>query len=233
MKTASLLLTASLSTSLLLSGPSAYALDTDPSPKEEEIANLSPRVSATQVAEQIEDASILTGIAAAEIEESMLKEVKQKTAAASPASAPIANLPIGNAPRRGDVYYTPAWTSGYNHGHVGIYSQTNRIVEALQNGVIERPTSIVRVSSGSVKQYVRTSPTNRNRAAQRAREYVGKAYNMHFYNNRKTYGPMNCSQVVWAAYKSTAGIDIDIDEGWGVYPTDVRDSGYTVSYKWF
>lgn len=25
----------------------------------------------------------------------------------------------------------------------------------------------------------------------------------------------------------------DIDEGWGVYPTDVRDSGYTVSYKWF
>lgn len=43
---------------------------------------------------------------------------------------------------------------------------------------------------------------------------------------------MNCSQLVWVAYMEAAGIDLDSNGGPGVYPYDIRDSSYTVTYQW-
>jgi hypothetical protein len=44
-------------------------------------------------------------------------------------------------------------------------------------------------------------------------------------------GAKNCSKLVWSAYLLKSGLDIDSDKGAGVYPRDIRNSSYTVSYK--
>ena len=46
-------------------------------------------------------------------------------------------------------------------------------------------------------------------------------------------GRMNCSQTVWAAYKSATGIDLDSNGRHGVYPSDILNSRYTVTYQRF
>lgn len=63
-------------------------------------------------------------------------------------------------------------------------------------------------------------------------EKPGAGYNLDFAFN-KTDGPTyNCSQLVWAAYRNaTLGeLDLDSNGGFGVYPTDVRDSKETTEY---
>ncbi|MBP3222386.1 MAG: hypothetical protein J6M18_00455 [Actinomycetaceae bacterium] len=66
---------------------------------------------------------------------------------------------------------------------------------------------------------------NRNKAANRAKTYVGRAYNLKgFAFNKTANGKMNCSQLVWAAYKTATGIDLDGDGGHGVYPRDIKKS---------
>ncbi len=42
----------------------------------------------------------------------------------------------------------------------------------------------------------------------------------------------NCSQLVWAAYKSTdPNVDLDSDGGPGVYPTDIKKSHWVHHYE--
>ncbi|KAB7789844.1 hypothetical protein [Bifidobacterium leontopitheci] len=42
---------------------------------------------------------------------------------------------------------------------------------------------------------------------------------------------MNCSQLAWASYYYTSKLDLDSNGGSGVYPKDIRDSQYTLTYK--
>lgn len=147
------------------------------------------------------------------------------------------NIRVGSARNKGDVVYTPAKTAGYNHGHSGIYYSKTVLVEAPGVGKKSKATGQVNflVARGAHKQYVKTSSSNRSKAANKAyTSYRGKSYNSNFANNKKTSSTkMNCSQLVWAAYKSTSGIDLDGNGGPGVYPGNIRNSPRTVTYKTF
>lgn len=83
---------------------------------------------------------------------------------------------------------------------------------------------------GTVYQYgvKRTSVAQDQQAAQWATNQIGKGYNHKFFNiNRRDR--FYCSQLVWAAYKDTTGVDIGTWE-WGaaIHPFELMHSGETV-----
>lgn len=82
-------------------------------------------------------------------------------------------------------------------------------------------------------QQVKVSQTKRNSAASWAKSRKGDKYSYNFATNRFTahYGAKNCSKHLWSAYKLKAKIDIDHNKGAGVYPKDIKNSGYTKTYR--
>lgn len=42
---------------------------------------------------------------------------------------------------------------------------------------------------------------------------------------------LNCSELVWAAYFETSGIDLDADGGSSVYPYDFQSSEHITLYE--
>ena len=84
-----------------------------------------------------------------------------------------------------------------------------------------------------MKQYVKTTTASRNKAAGHAyKKLRNKSYNLNFaFNKSTTSSKMNCSQLVWAAYKASTKIDLDGNGGPGVYPYNIKDSSKTKTYK--
>ncbi|WP_050773454.1 MULTISPECIES: YiiX/YebB-like N1pC/P60 family cysteine hydrolase [Brevibacterium] len=80
---------------------------------------------------------------------------------------------------------------------------------------------------------MKTSQTKRNKAGSYAYNKLrGKKYSANFAVNKKTgSAKMNCSQLVWAAYKASVKIDLDGNGGLGVYPYNIKDSKHTHIYK--
>jgi uncharacterized protein YycO len=139
-----------------------------------------------------------------------------------------------NASRKGDVFYSPAGALFVTWGHNGIYYSTSGIVEAPGPGANSRYIAVSKVSvvKGAKLQYVSTTSTNRNKAANYAYNNLrGRGYNLNFAFNKKASGSLNCSQLVWAAYREAAGIDLDSNGGTGVYPANIRDDNSTVTYR--
>ncbi|MEW6918784.1 YiiX/YebB-like N1pC/P60 family cysteine hydrolase [Trueperella pyogenes] len=201
-----------------------------------ELVEKNPGTSYADMERAVRSAARATGASEAEVARQALAEVDLQAAQIRPRSGakPSDDKGIGMARHRGDVFYTPSKSFGINHGHSGIYSYPQWIVEALPGkGVAEHFYAEVKVSSGAHKQSVSTSQGNRNRAANRARDFIGKWYSPNFAFNKTANGPMNCSQVVWAAYKTATGIDLDSNGGHGVYPSDILNSRYTVTYQRF
>ncbi|MDR0482343.1 MAG: hypothetical protein LBH13_04175 [Cellulomonadaceae bacterium] len=134
---------------------------------------------------------------------------------------------------KGDVFYSPVSTLGVTHGHSGIFSTLQTIVEAPGPGKQVRNTnrSNVKVASGSHQQVVNTTQAKRDKAVTKALTFVGRAYNLNFAFNKTANGAMNCSQVVWVAYKDGSGIDLDANGGNGVYPIDIKNSSHTSTYR--
>lgn len=145
-------------------------------------------------------------------------------------SATQAIGPAGNA---GDVFYSPVSNLGVTHGHSGLYTTTTSIIEAPGPGktVIEHSHSYVKVAHNTQKQHVRTSQGKRQSAVNYSRRFKGRAYNYNFAFNKTANGRMNCSQLVWIAYKNGAGIDLDSNGGNGVYPSDIMQSQWTATYQ--
>lgn len=80
-------------------------------------------------------------------------------------------------------------------------------------------------------QSVKTSQANRDKAATRARTYIGRGYNAWIVGtNRNDWGGLNCSQLVWAAYMYGTSIDLAPNDNF-VYPYSIRDSRLTHTYK--
>lgn len=142
---------------------------------------------------------------------------------------------IGKALHQGDIFFTPASTSGIAHGHVGIYLDTSTIEEAIPStGVHKTSYAAISAPSGARKFSVKTTQAKRNRATTKAKSFIGRGYNIiGFAFNKTANGPMNCSQLVWVSYKDGSGIDLDSNGGTGVYPTDIRDSKLVSTYKRF
>lgn len=144
----------------------------------------------------------------------------------------VRDKPLKGARQKGDVFYTPATTGGINHGHVGIYTEQQVVVEAPGLGMDSRPirANDVYVARGAVDQYVKTNSHRRGIAVAKANGLIGRPYNVIFWDNKKETHALNCSQLVWLAY-AAAGLDIDRNGGKGVYPRDIRNSKHTVTYR--
>ena len=135
----------------------------------------------------------------------------------------------------GDIFYNPASTVGIKFGHVGVYSSQTRIVEAPGVKQRSRETDIRNVSVYKTSQllYVKISESKRKAAGRYAKnKLLNKPYNIYFATNKNPYGKnMNCSQLVWAAYKNSAKVDLDGNGGPGVYPNDIVKSTKTKTWR--
>jgi uncharacterized protein YycO len=136
--------------------------------------------------------------------------------------------------KKGNIYYTDSYTSGINHGHVGMYYKADGIVEATpdKKGVGTVKAKNRKVYKGAVIQSVSTTTSRKNAVADWAYNRVGKdGYSYNFATNRLTdhYGDKNCSKLLWSAFLLKSGLDIDKDLGYGVYPRDMRDSKFTTT----
>lgn len=134
----------------------------------------------------------------------------------------------------GDIFYEPA-SFLYEYGHVGIYYSNTTIVESNPGkGVHKNYIWKKRVDRGSkIFTLYNVSEKISNDASNWAYSRIGDSYSMNFFNNRSTgcYGDKNCSKLVWCAYKIAAGVDIDSDKGYGVYPKDILNYKYVRVYK--
>ncbi|GAA4759472.1 hypothetical protein [Gordonia alkaliphila] len=160
-----------------------------------------------------------------------------------------ANRKVGRARRGGDFFYSDSCTEGVNHGHNGLFVSTMATVEASdEKGVHRVANAAESMRVNPQKYYVKAENATNNQkdsAVDYAESKVGKGYNKWgFANNRKggpEVGHFNCSQLVWAAYYETSGIDLDKDSygsfvnrnlspNPGVYPKDLTGSPLVVAY---
>ncbi|MGW5875485.1 hypothetical protein ACWFMI_02875 [Nocardiopsis terrae] len=211
-----------------------------------EIVELQPGVSPEEMAEAVADYAASDGLteeAASQVilaelhhQEELAEEEAEET---GPAEGEVGTMSVGKganklpaATRKGDVFYTP---NTIKTGHVGIFHTKTHIVESIPGTKVQKIHHRNRlVHKSAVMQYVKTTQTKRNSAANWANSRVGKdKYSANFATNRKTghTGAKNCSKLVWSAYLLKAKLDVDSDKGAGVYPRDIRNSGHTVTYK--
>ncbi|SFB02625.1 Permuted papain-like amidase enzyme, YaeF/YiiX, C92 family [Amycolatopsis marina] len=142
---------------------------------------------------------------------------------------------VGNARYKGDIFHSSAKTAGYNHNHVGIFYTTKTIVEAPGSGSKSQARTAATLNKcGPVyKMYVKAKQTSRNKAANYAYNNLrGKAYDNNFaFNKSSSNSKLNCSELVWKAYKKAVNIELDSNGGPGVYPNNIKDDGSTVVYS--
>lgn len=127
----------------------------------------------------------------------------------------------------------------FNNGHAGIVAAEPYYYATIESSPYspEDPINGVRVElgdwtgrfPGTVYQYgvKKTTVAQDRAAAQWAAKQIGKPYNKSFtdIHTRKSF---YCSQLVWAAYKDTAGVDIGTWH-WGsaIHPFEFMKSSQT------
>lgn len=217
----------------------------------QELATMSPGLSVSELKTSLTEYANENGLTLDQATNKALAEGRQSVAEAAPvanvssmragvavaasSSVGARNINLGPAKQGGDVFVAPAGIGFVNHGHAGIFTSKTVFVEAPGKDKKSRSVSSAtyKVGKGAVKQQVNHIASARSNAANRAKTLVGKNYNMNFAVNKSATGrDMNCSQLVWAAYKLVdRSIDLDGNGGLGVYPFDIRDSGRTSTYK--
>ena len=139
-----------------------------------------------------------------------------------------------------DVLWTDNPITPWNH--VGIYTKTNQITEALAKGVCQRNTGMQNEYALKVYKVVtknngsnRYSSENRTKVSNYAVAQVGKGYDVNFADNKqntkKSNKKYNCSELVWKAWRYNNGsvnVDLDSNGGKGVYPDNIANSKRTI-----
>jgi len=142
---------------------------------------------------------------------------------------------VGNAKNKGDLFHSHSKTFNNDHDHIGIYYTTKTIVEAPGSGSKSRSVtaSTLKKCGPILKMYVKAKQSSRDKAADYAyKHFRGKEYDLNFVRNKGTDNTkLNCSELVWKAYKYAVDIELDSNGGPGVYPDDIRDDGSTVTYE--
>lgn len=143
-------------------------------------------------------------------------------------------IPLGSY---ADIIWTNNPISPFNH--VGLYTKTDKITEALDNGVKTRTVGknmqeypfniyMVTTAAGGNTRYLLS---DRQEVASWAVAQVGKKYDANFANNKlnttANNEKMNCSELVWKSWKFKKGVDLDSNGGPGVYPNNIKDSNRT------
>lgn len=119
-------------------------------------------------------------------------------------------------------------------GHAGIIYSEGTVIEAMPEGVVRKSNKWYSRYKTCYGAYVKnTSQAQKNKAANWANKQVGKPYNYNFYNpnTRKAF---YCSQLVWAAYKDTLGINLENAAlcGNAIHPSELlMSSRVNVFYK--
>lgn len=123
------------------------------------------------------------------------------TAAKRPAKYPIA---------KGFILVTKDKYKGVvPSGHAGIIYSESTVIEAMPEGVVRKSNNWYSRYKTCYGAYVKNiSQAQKDKAANWAKGQMGKPYNYDFYNpnTRKAF---YCSQLVWAAYKDTLGINLE------------------------
>ncbi|UOY92418.1 hypothetical protein MUG87_18670 [Ectobacillus sp. JY-23] len=204
-----------------------------------EIKKLQPGVSQAELISSINEIAKNTGNTKEQIAKQILQELKKNDAKGIEESRKGiraqggggGTVPVGPS-SVGNIFYTASQTAYLNHGHVGMYSSKEKIVESVPgDGVRTKTAKERKVDKGdAVIKSVNTSSTNKQNAAKWALGRVGvDSYSYNFATNRHTshYGAKNCSKLIWSAYQLNGKLDLDVDGGAGVYPRDVRDAKQT------
>ncbi|GAA2946015.1 hypothetical protein ACFO7V_00460 [Glutamicibacter bergerei] len=218
----------------------------------QELAAMSPGLPISELKSSLTTYAKENGLTLSQATNKALAENRQSVAAAAPVASKSSSLTQGAAPANagggriynlgsakqgGDVFVMPAGYGIINHGHTGIFISKTVLVEAPGRNKKSRSTSSLnyKVSKGAVKQQVNHIASVKTNAANRAKGLTGKNYNMNFAVNKSATGrDMNCSQLVWAAFKLVnKSIDLDGNGGLGVYPYDIKKSSRTTTYKTF
>lgn len=153
----------------------------------------------------------------------------------------------------GDMLFTTDSKTAYiPHGHIaGVVDEVRscparyrhiRLVEAISPKVVEAPMGNWWITRNSVQRltlnrYV--SPSDREALVEFLRSKVGEHYysDLDFIADQTNFegvykydtGKWYCSKLVWAAYYSVFGIDLDADEGYIVYPRDILNSAHVIT----
>ena len=112
-------------------------------------------------------------------------------------------------------------------GHAAIVSENkNYVWEILGYGhVVEKNSTWnyynnnTSVQSWNYVPSVYTDTTLLNKVATSPSSYKGKSYGLT--NSKTTSDKFYCSKLVWRAWKDVAGLDLDNDGGYSVYPLDI------------
>lgn len=202
------------------------------------IERVNPELSTEEISFMIKEYAITEGLTRDEslelfYEEALTQQLEQESSEITINSSSSPNQAPGPSRYKGDVMYSNAWT-GINHGHSAIYYTTSTVVHAPGIGQTSRSESAnnnIGLKNGIQLQYVDTTQTNRNNAANYAYNHLrNKPYDTNFAFNKTTISKLNCSSLVWNAYMNTANLDLDSNGGPGVYPSNIRDSSRTVTY---
>ena len=137
----------------------------------------------------------------------------------------------------GNIWFSTATTSFYNHGHVALYDTPTSVVEARGSGYTVAIRSIynIQAKSGDKVLAVKNSQTVnsiapvsvRTAAINWAKGKIGSAYSYSVDNKSCGVHDYNCSQLVWCAYKNVTGSrDLDSDGTWFVSPSDIKNSSW-------
>lgn len=138
---------------------------------------------------------------------------------------------------RSDLFYTPGGT-----GHVGLYSTSEKIVEApgagyvvteksAKNKKVEKKTRIGGVSSTKGGKS-RVTANKQSNVVAFARSRLGRSYAYTLDNKTCTMNQdYNCSQLVWCSFKNGASLNVDASTDMFVTPSDIYHSDYVFYIK--
>lgn len=166
---------------------------------------------------------------------------------------PVGETPMQLPAQTGDYFVSQSVAPGirYDWGHAGIFISGFETVDATgwkdDDGggpqIVDNSSTGNRPAMSKPRQYrVNANATIKQRARQFALSITGPGvnnptlpYNFNAPFNRKYEyggGKYNCSQVVWAAYMwaSDNDIDLDKDQGAGVWPADLEGTVWSYRY---
>lgn len=218
---------------------------------ESEIEQL--EITVEQAAKKYSEAE---GITMAEAYDKLLEEAMNGAPllSASELSAYASRTVVLPTASTGAIFFIDS-ESAWNH--VGLYTSSTYIVESMPEdgvqywkyndpeayqNVVTNPADGV---NDSCIMTVDTTTSKRKAAAAWPGENIeaGTPYDYDFLDNKQDYytsganttkselDALNCSELVWKAYKKAANIDLDGNGGLGVYPNDVLDSDNTTKVQ--
>lgn len=177
------------------------------------------------------DAVIVAQMIFDDLNEENVDEINTMSSKAISTTLPTASF--------GDIWYSKATTSFYNHGHVALYFDSSSLIEARGSGYKVAVRSIygVTAKAGDSVMMVTTAKNGSTRrthgdrlgAVEWAENRLGSNYAYTVNNKSCGVNDYNCSQLVWCAYSKAIGIDLDSDGTWLVTPMDIKNSSWTKS----